>query len=98
MTRSSGTARAGARYGTALGNDAGAAEFQVEVFDVEGEDFLGSGGGVVQQPPQQSFAQGVGGGGEERLQPGGRDVAVAVAGEFAALQAAGGVGGQQILA
>jgi hypothetical protein len=37
--------------GAALGDDAGAAELQVEVFDVEGEDFLGAGGRVVQQPP-----------------------------------------------
>ncbi|MGI5157820.1 hypothetical protein [Microbispora sp. CA-102843] len=72
--------------GAALGDDAGAAELQVEALDVEGEDFFGAGGGVVQKPPVDSFAQGMRGVGEERLQPGARDGAVAAAGGLAALQ------------
>jgi hypothetical protein len=36
----------------AFGDDAGAAEFQIEVLDVESEDFLGAGGRVVQEPPE----------------------------------------------
>ncbi|MEU6718994.1 hypothetical protein ABZ897_46660 [Nonomuraea sp. NPDC046802] len=84
--------------GATLAGDAGAAELQVEVLDVEGEDFLGAGGGVVQEPPEDSFAQRVRGVGEQRLQPSARDGAVAAAAGFAALQAPGGVGGQQFLA
>ncbi|WP_162794613.1 hypothetical protein [Nonomuraea lactucae] len=84
--------------GVPVAGDAGAAELQVEVFDVEGEDFLGAGGGVVQEPPQDSFAQRVGGVSEECLQSGARDGAVAAAGAVAALQAPGRVGDEQFLA
>ncbi|GAA0826815.1 hypothetical protein GCM10009525_21790 [Streptosporangium amethystogenes subsp. fukuiense] len=59
--------------GAALGDDPGAAELQVEVLDVEAEDFLGAGGRVVQEPPQHPFAQGARGIGEQLVQPGGRD-------------------------
>jgi hypothetical protein len=64
--------------GAALGDDAGAAELQVEVLDIEAEDFLGAGGRVVQQPLPQS----VRGVGEQLVQPGGRDGAVTAPGAF----------------
>jgi hypothetical protein len=43
----------------ALGGDPAAPEFQVEVLDVEGQEFLGAGGGLVEHPPQDPFAQAV---------------------------------------
>ncbi|MET7462976.1 hypothetical protein [Nonomuraea sp. NPDC005501] len=84
--------------GAAFAGDAGAAEVGVEVLDVEGEDLLCSGGGFVEHPPQQPFSQGVAKVGEQRFQPGLRDGAVLAPGGFAALQAAGWVGGQDVLA
>ncbi|WP_067143972.1 hypothetical protein [Microtetraspora malaysiensis] len=84
--------------GAAFGSDAGAPELRVEVFDVEGEDFLGPGRSFIQQPPEDSFPERVAVVGEQLLQAGLRDGAVAAAGGGAALQPAGGVGRQQVLA
>jgi len=43
---------------TALGGGAGALVVQVDVLDVEGEDFLRAGGGFIQQPPQALLPDG----------------------------------------
>lgn len=45
------------RDGDVLGADGSAPVLQVEVFDVEGEDFRGSGRRFVEHPPQGPFAQ-----------------------------------------
>ena len=42
----------------AFGDCAGAFVVQVDVLDVEGEDFLRAGGGLVQQPPQALLPDG----------------------------------------
>jgi hypothetical protein len=41
----------------AFGADRGAAGVQVEVFDVEGQDFAGPGGRLVEQPPEGFLPQ-----------------------------------------
>ena len=41
----------------ALGPDRGAAGVQVEVFDVQRQDFAGAGGGFVEHPPQGLLPQ-----------------------------------------
>jgi hypothetical protein len=43
----------------ALGGDAATPELQVEVLDVEGQELLGAGGGLVEHPPQDPLAKGV---------------------------------------
>lgn len=43
--------------GAALAADSGTAVVDVELVDVEGKDFLGAGGGLVQHPPQRALAQ-----------------------------------------
>lgn len=42
-----------------LGGDAAALGLQVEVLDVEGQEFLGAGGGLVEHPPRDPFARAV---------------------------------------
>jgi hypothetical protein len=84
--------------GTALGGDAGPPELRVEVLDVEGEDLLRPGGGLVEHPPQDPLAQPVPAVGEQFLKAGARDRPVAAAGELATLQPPGGVGGQDLVA
>jgi hypothetical protein len=54
-------------------------KLQVEVFDVEGEDLLRPGGGLVEHPPQDSLAQAVPVIGEQLLEPGTRDGPVTMA-------------------
>ena len=73
-------------------------ELQVEVLDVEGEDLLGAGGGLVEHPPQDPLAQAVPVVGEQLLQAGAGDGPIAAAGGLAALQPPGGVGGQDLVA
>jgi hypothetical protein len=81
----------------ALGGDPAAAELQVEVLDVEGQEFPGAGGGLVEHPPQDPFAQAVPVAGEQLVQAGAGDGPIAAAGGLAAFQAAGGVGGEDLL-
>ncbi|GAA3421956.1 hypothetical protein GCM10018952_70380 [Streptosporangium vulgare] len=69
----------------ALGGDAAAPELQVEVFDVEGQEFLGAGGGLIQHSPQDPLAQTVLVVGEQLVQAGAGDGAVAAASALAAL-------------
>ena len=64
----------------ALGVDAAAPEPQVEVLDVEGQEFFGAGGGLVQHPPQDPLAKAVPVVGEQLVQACARDGAVAAAG------------------
>ena len=41
----------------ALGARAGALGGDVEILDVQAQDLVGAGGGLVEQPPQRAFAQ-----------------------------------------
>lgn len=52
----------------ALGADAAAPELQVQVLDVEGQELLGAGGGLIQHPPQHPLAQAVPVAGEQLVQ------------------------------
>src|SRR5450755_463090 len=81
----------------ALGADAAAPELQVQVLDVEGQEFFGAGGGLVEHPPQHPLAQIVPVVGEQLVQPGARDRAVAAAGGLAALQPPPRVRGEDLL-
>ncbi|MBE1562168.1 hypothetical protein H4W81_004947 [Nonomuraea africana] len=56
--------------GAALAPYPGAAVAQVEVTGVEGQDLLGAGGALVQQPEQGALAQGQARQGEQRLDVG----------------------------
>ena len=73
-----------------LGGDAGPPELRVEVLDVEGEDLLRPGGGLVEHPPQDPLAQAVPVVGEQLLEAGARDGPVAAACGLAALEPPGG--------
>jgi len=84
--------------GAPLGGDAGTPELRVEVPDVEGEDLLRPGGGLVEHPPQDPLPQPVPAVGEQLLEPGARDRPVAAAGGLAALQPPGGVRDQDLIA
>ncbi|WP_346104053.1 hypothetical protein [Nonomuraea maheshkhaliensis] len=84
--------------GAALGGDAAAPELQVKIFDVQGQDFVGSGCGLVQHAPQDPLAEIVPIVGEQLLQAGERDRSVAAAGGFAPLQPSSGVDGEDLLA
>lgn len=82
---------------TALGGDAAAPELQVQVLNVQGQEFLGSGRCFVERSPEDPFAQAVPVVGEQLVQPGARDRAVAAAGGFAPLQSASRIGGEDLL-
>ncbi|MGW4958815.1 hypothetical protein ACWEPL_16430 [Nonomuraea sp. NPDC004186] len=71
-----------------LDRTGGAAVLQVEVFDVQGEDFGGAGGGLVRHPPQRLLAQRDVAAGQQPVDGGLRDRA----GLVGALLAAFGVG------
>lgn len=81
----------------ALGAGDGPPELGVEILDVQGEDFLGAGRGLVQHPPQHSFPKVVAVVGQQLRQPGVRDGLVAPLGDLPALQVAGRVEGEPVL-
>ncbi len=72
---------------TAFGDRPGALVVQVEVLDVEGEDFLRAGGGLIQQPPQALLPDGDVLAAEQPLQRGVGDGLGAVGSLWAPFQA-----------
>ena len=83
----------------ALAGDGGGFVLQVEVADIEAEDLVGAGRGVIRQPPQRFLPHGQVGPVPQRFQlTSGNDLPVGVATQAAPLDRRAGIVGDQVLA